>query len=246
MELSDFFGDSLAFPVSIFVTQNDKQFDSLVGENFPDWGVGAAIPSQYLIVVKSPTKHNYFKSLPEVLTHELAHIFLGNKVNRQDLPRWLDEGFAMYIAQERRWDVVLSVAKAVFTGSLVNLTEIDSVNSFNSPKAHLAYLESYLAVNYFIQIYGRDSFKELISNLAGGENINSALVKTIGLDYRRFSDEFAGHLRRKYNWTSFFSDSLLLWLMLAFLIVMLYFVKKSKTKKIVKGWEKEEHWQKEE
>ena len=236
----------MAFPVSIFVTQNDKQFDSLVGENFPDWGVGAAIPSQYLIVVKSPTKHNYLKSIPEVLTHELAHIFLGNKVNRQDLPRWLDEGFAMYIAQEQRWDVALSIAKAVFTNSLVNLTEIDSVNSFNSPKANLAYLESYLAVSYFIQTYGRDGFKELIRNLANGENINSALVKTIGLDYQGFSDEFTQYLKKKYNWTSFFSDNLFLWLILAFLIVMFYFVKKSRTRKIVKSWEEEDNWQKRE
>ena len=243
--LSDFFGDSATPQAMVFVTQNDKEFDSLVGGSFPDWGIAAAVPEQNLIVLKSPIKYGYSQDLPRVLMHELAHLYLGNKVNRQNFPRWLDEGFAMYMAEEWRWSLDLSIAKAVFTNSILNLVVIDSVNSFNSPKAHLAYLESFLAINYFIQQYGEDNFKQLINLLAGGKDINSALVQTIGLNHLQFSDEFSQYLKKKYSWISFFSDTFLLWLLLAFLVITFYFMKKMRSRKIMQDWEKEESWPKE-
>jgi hypothetical protein len=245
-QLRDFFQDSIIPPASIFITQNDKEFDSLVGGNFPDWGIAAAIPEQNLIVLKSPAKYGYLPDVAKVITHELAHIYLGNKVHRRDLPRWLDEGFAMYMAEEWRWSLDLSMSKAVFTGSILNLAEIDSVNSFNSPKAHLAYLESFLAISYFIQQYGEDNFRKLIYFLAGGKDINSALTQTIGLNHQQFSDEFRGYLKKKYSWISFFGESLFLWLLLAFLIIVFYLMKRFRTKKIIKSWEEEEEsWPKE-
>ena len=245
-KLSDFFEDSLTHPVDVFITQNDDEFDSLVGDNFPDWGIAAAVSSHNLIVLKSPSKYGYLKDIYKVTTHELAHIFLGNKVARKNIPRWLDEGFAMYMAEQWRWSLDLSIAKAVFTNSVLDLTEIDSVNAFKTSKAHLAYLESFLAVNYFIQCYGKDGFREFIQNLALGESIDSAFVNTIGLNHQGFSEEFAQHLKKRYNWISFFSESLFLWLLLAFLIVMFYFMKKLRTRKIMKKWEEEENWQEEE
>ena len=245
-KLKDFFGDSLSKPAEIFITQNDQEFDSLVGDNFPDWGIAAAIPERNLIILKSPAKYGYLQDLPKVITHELAHIYLGNRVNRQDLPRWLDEGFAMYIAEEWRWSLDLSIAKAVFTSSTLNLTEIDSVNFFGTPKAHLAYLESFLAINYFVQQYGQDNLKELIRHLAQGEDVDSALLETIGLNSPQFSDKFVQNLKQKYNWTNFLDDTLFLWLALAFLVVVFYFMKKSRSNKIMQSWEEEEeNWPKE-
>ncbi|MGB2696451.1 MAG: hypothetical protein WBD28_01170, partial [Candidatus Zixiibacteriota bacterium] len=72
--------DSLTYITDVYIADTDEEFQSKTGTSFPDWGIGCAIPSRHLLVVKSPIKFRYGKSLKQVLEHELAHIFLEEKV----------------------------------------------------------------------------------------------------------------------------------------------------------------------
>jgi hypothetical protein len=239
-EISSFLDDTLTDVVSIFVVDSDEEFRSMVGGGFPDWGIGCAIPSRNMIVLKSPIYFNYHRPLSELVAHELAHIFLGNLAKGASLPRWLDEGFAMH--QSKEWEIGqdITVARAVLTGSLLKLSEIESVNAFREKKAQLAYTESFLAVSYLAYGYGEDVIKELVDNLASGTSIDLAFLNTIGSNYLTFQMEFESYIKSKYNWISFFGDTFLLWVGLAFLIILFYVVKKRRTKKILKEWESEE------
>ena len=239
-EISSFLGDTLTDVVSVYVVDSDEEFRSMVGGGFPDWGIGCAIPSRNVIVLKSPLHFNYHRPLSELVAHELAHIFLGNLAKGASLPRWLDEGFAMH--QSKEWEIGqdIRVARAVLTGSLLKLSEIESVNAFREKKAQLAYTESFLAVSYLAHEYGEDVIRELVDHLASGTSIDLAFLKTIGSNYLTFQMEFESYIKSKYNWISFLGDTFLLWVGLAFLIILFYLAKKRHTKKVLKKWELEE------
>jgi hypothetical protein len=239
-KISSFLDDTLTQMVSVYVVDSDEEFRSMIGGGFPDWGIGCAIPSRNLIVLKSPLHFNYHRPFSELVTHELAHIFLGNLAKGVALPRWLDEGFAMHQSHEWRIGQDIAVARAVLTGSLLRLSEIESVNAFREKKAQLAYTESFLAVSYLAGEYGEEAIRELVDHLAHHTSIDLAFLKTIGSNYLTFQLEFEAHIKSKYNWISFFGDTFLLWVGLAFMIVIFYLAKKHYTRRTLKRWELEE------
>ena len=239
-EISSFLDDSLTQVVSVYVVESDEEFRSMVGGGFPDWGIGCAIPSRNTIILKSPLRFRYGRPFSELVAHELAHIFLGNLAKGVALPRWLDEGFAMHQSREWRIGQDVAVARAVLTGSLLRLSEIESVNAFREAKAQLAYAESFLAVSYLAHVYGEEAIRELVQHLASGTSMDLAFLNSIGSNYLTFQIEFETYIESKYNWISFFGDTFLLWVGLAFLIVIFYLVKKRRTRKTLKQWELEE------
>jgi len=239
-KISSFLAESLTHVVSVYAVDSEEEFHLLVGNSFPDWGVGCAIPSQNLIILKSPLHFDYHRPLSELVTHELAHVFLGNLTKGVAIPRWLDEGFAMHQSQEWQIGQDIAVARALLTGSILRLSQIESVNAFRESKAQLAYTESFLAVSYLAAEYGEDAIRELVDHLASGTNIDLAFLKTIGSNYLTFQLEFDKYIKSKYNWISFFGDTYFLWVGLAFLIIFFYLAKKRRTKKILREWELEE------
>jgi len=239
-KISDFLEDSLIDVVDVYVADTEEEFGSIVGKNFPDWGVGCAIPVRNLIVLKSPLKFKYFRPFSQVVTHELAHIFLGKLSGEGKVPRWLDEGFAMYHSQEWRIGQDMAVARVVLTGSVLPLSQIESVNAFKESKAQLAYTESFLAVSYLYGEYGEGTVKEIVTHLANGTSIDLAFMRTIGSNYLSFQLEFEKHIKSKYNWVSFLGDTFLIWIGLAFLIVFLYLLKRRYSRKTLEKWELEE------
>ena len=238
--ISEFLEDSLTGAVTVHVTDNEREFTALVGNSFPDWGVACAIPDRNMIILKSPTRFKYYRPFSQVVAHELAHIFLGELSGEGRVPRWLDEGFAMYHSQEWRIGQDVAVARAVLTGSILPLSQIESVNAFRESKAQLAYAESFLAVSYLYGEFGEGTVKELVEHLSRGTSIDLAFMRTIGSNYLAFQMEFEKYVQTKYNWVSFLGDTFLLWIGLAFLIVLLYLIKRRRSARTVEKWELEE------
>lgn len=238
--ISTFLEDSLVHPLTIYVAEDEEGFKSRLGSNFPDWGIGAAVFRHNLIVLKSPAKFRYSRPFSEVLEHELAHIFLNKKSGEARLPRWIDEGFAMMQSKEWRIGQDITVVRAIFTGSIIPLSQIEALNTFSDSRAQLAYTESYLALTYFLDEYGKESFFELLEYLSMGKSLDLAFLKTTGSSYLGFQDEFSSYLKKRYNLLAIFGDTILFWLGLAFLLVILYFMKKYHNRKTIKRWEYED------
>jgi len=239
-QISGFIEDSLTHPVTIYVAESENDFKSKLGSDFPDWGIGAAVSGHNLIVLKSPARFRYNRPFSEVLEHELAHIFLDKRVGNSVPPRWIDEGFAMLESREWQIGQDILVVRAVFTNSIVPLSQIEDLNSFSDSKAQLAYTESYLALSYFLDEYGKESFFKLLSYLSSGQGLDVAFLKATGTSYLSFQVDFANYLKKRYNWLAFFGDNILFWLVLAFLLVFLYFMKRYYNRKTLKKWEYED------
>jgi hypothetical protein len=239
-QISAFIEDSLTHPVTIYIAENDSDFRSRLGSDFPDWGIGAAVSGHNLIVLKSPARFRYNRPFSEVLEHELAHIFFDKKVGNSVPPRWMDEGFAMLESREWRIGQDILIVRAVFTNSIIPLAQIENLNSFSDSKAELAYTESYLALSYFLDQYGKDSFFKFLNYLSSGQTLDLAFLNATGDSYIDFQASFVDFLKKKYNWLAFLGDNILFWLVLAFLLVFLYFMKRYYNRKTMKRWEYED------
>ncbi|MDD4052677.1 MAG: peptidase MA family metallohydrolase [candidate division Zixibacteria bacterium] len=206
--------------LDVYIVTTQDKFDSLAGDAIPDWGAGVAIPYKYRIVIKSPRMMPGDKPLGELMAHEYAHMVMAHAVGYREVPRWLDEGMAMYMSAEWSWDDNVAMARAVIVGGEIPLTEIEYLNRFTAPKAQVAYSESFLAFKYFLDTYGKSSLRILLSGIASGQNIDDALVTAIGADYGAFEREFAGYLHGRYNIVSLLFDSNLFWILLAVIAVV--------------------------
>jgi hypothetical protein len=239
-QISDFLEDSLTHPVTIYIAENENDFKSKLGADFPDWGIGAAVSGHNLIVLKSPARFRYNRPFSEVLKHELAHIFLDKATGNATPPRWMDEGFAMLQSREWRIGQDILIVRAVFTNSIIPLSQIENLNDFSDNKAELAYTESYLALSYFLEEYGKESFFKLLNYISTGQALDLSFSRATGESYIGFQAGFVSFLKKKYNWLAFLGDNILFWLVLAFLLVFLYFMKRYYNRKNIKRWEYED------
>jgi len=238
LQLTEYGGMAIPDTIVVLVATRREQFDSAVGGHFPDWGAGCALPDLHTIIILSPFLYPWRIELPEVLRHELAHLYLNSLAGQSRLPRWMDEGFAMLIGHQWRFGDDWLIGRAVFSGEELSLQEIDALNRFAENKARLAYSQSYLGMKYFLDVYGWESFLLFIRELRRHNQLDPAFMTAIGLDYAGFQREYAKYLREKYNWATLLSDTMLFWIVIVLLLLLLYLFKRRHTKKKIEEWER--------
>jgi hypothetical protein len=236
-------GDSLRYRPDIYISDNLKQFKELVGTAFPDWGAAVAIPHRRLMAVKSPAHFPLGRSLREFLAHEYTHLALEDRLRHRPAPRWLDEGLAMYISSEWGWEQNLVMTRAVIFGSIIPLDEIEKLNQFSGGKAQIAYSESYLAVKYLLDNYGRESFYIFLDGIAERKSIDQALMAAIGSNYGGFEKEYFGYLQQRYTLMSFFVDTIYLWIVLALVVAVGFIFYLKRRRKYFSRWDDEDRYQ---
>lgn len=236
-------GDSLDYKPSIYLFDNIEEFNKLVAGNFPDWGAAAAIPERRLVAVKSPDKFNLSKDINELLTHEYAHLITAYKAGYKEVPRWLDEGLAMYISMEWSWSDNLAMSKAAVFGNLISISEIENVNRFNENKAQIAYAISYLSVEYLVDEYGSNAVNRVLKYLFEGNSIDNALNSAIGSNVYEFQSDLNDEFNKRFNIASLFMDTLFFWMFLALIVIVGFFINYRRRHKYFKKWDEQDNFQ---
>lgn len=224
----------------IFMAATEEEFASLTRGAIPDWGIGCAYPGHNLIILRSQkATDSRGMDLAEIAVHEFTHVVLGQAVGGKRIPRWFDEGLAMY--ESREWEIGqgITLARAAFSRSIIPLNEIDRVLTFQESKARLAYMESFLAVSFIIQEYGIEKFHEIISQLARTGDMDQTLRLTIGLSLGEFEQSWLDHVKSKYRWASFLTNTFYLWIAICAFFLLIYLMKKRRERKIIQRWEGE-------
>jgi hypothetical protein len=235
--------DSLYYKPDIYIVGDQDYFQQLIGGSFPDWGAAAALPSLKRIVIKSPDRFNLGRPLPELLSHEYAHLAVAGRVGLSSAPRWFDEGMAMMVSMEWNWSDNLAMSNAAVFGHFIPLREIDLVNRFPEGKAHLAYAESYLALTYLVKQYGVISLNLFLDEIAKGHSVDSALMAATGSDRNGFEQEFRTYLDSRFNFTSLLMDTIYFWMALALVLVVGTVIRYRKRRKYYREWQEDQKFQ---
>jgi len=154
----------------------DDKEDYIESSRQANWSAGAAYYEERTIKTY-PAAAGFFDSL---LPHELGHIifyeFIGNK--RAYIPRWFDEGVAMYQEKAQRWGSHQAVKKALDDKTFIPLEELSrTVLDQHSSKelVQLFYAESASAVYFLIKENGDFRFLTFCKNLKDGLTFERAM-----------------------------------------------------------------------
>jgi hypothetical protein len=82
----------------------------------------------------------------KTLTHEVAHLLVGNLPGGPGLPLWANEGLAMHLAGQWTLDDYLAMTQVHASTGLPQLAWLDARFPEDGPSRELAYRTSYLAV----------------------------------------------------------------------------------------------------
>lgn len=221
----------------IWVCSTESQFDSLTRSGIPDWGIGCAFPKSGAIVLKSPRVVRRNLDLKTIVPHEIAHVLLGQLLGEFTAPRWFDEGFAIYQSKEWRLTDGFTLGWARIANALIPLSKLEDDFPWEERKGRLAYTEGFSAVSFIAAEYGEETLRELISAMAKydgidrGEGMDTAMVETLGLRYEEFEELWLNYVRKSYNIAYLLSTTPFFWGGMAFLLLLIFFIKRVKTKR---------------
>lgn len=160
---------------------NNKENYSLYAKR-PEWsGAMTNIYDQSIYIIEN-------KSFKSSLMHELTHIYFDGFFTPARAPRWLSEGFAVYVQtlyqtpQENRW---LDEYRLKFAGEeyidFKEFTTVPDLSNYNREDVEMWYAQSYSVVRFLFEHYGKDDFYQFSKNLKEGMPLGKALYRSFGM-----------------------------------------------------------------
>ena len=194
VKLSAHTGADMKRPVKIYVYASTQ--DLLGALIFPYEWTGAVTYAQYGTIAIGISQSNLNwgeRAIAHELSHMVIHQVTGNPYN--ELPRWLDEGLAVY--NEGLLDVSFGTAlqKAVNSDSLISARSLNSPFSAESDLAALSYAESFSLVDYLISKYGQDKMLELLTTFSRGSTYDNALLAVYGFNVDDLNDLWQSYVK---------------------------------------------------
>ena len=227
----------------VYIAPSPKRYQEIQpGGWVPSWSAGVAYPSLNLIILKSPRaiKRGHI-DLERVLKHELTHIAVGRAFKgREEVPRWLDEGLAMY--ESREWDFsrVSAITRAVLTDSLIPLSEITDRFPHEVIRAELAYVQSFYLVSFLMSKYGKDKFHRFIREYGSGTGLEKVLVRVYSLKWDEFEERWKDYLKVRFSWIPLITSTTTLWFLVTIVLILGYVRKRKAKRQIFEQWERED------
>lgn len=182
--------DTLARDAGVIVTRQVKVFiygshSDLLGaiaEGAKEWTGGQAFSDVGVVVIGvSPGNLAWGQ---RAVAHELSHLVVHQMVDTPlgDLPRWLDEGLAMYAEGEPEPSFRPALDRAIRQDRLITVRSLSSSFPSDSDLAHLSYAQSLSLVEFILERYGREKMAQLLQVFAEGAYYDDALEEVLGLD----------------------------------------------------------------
>lgn len=174
-------GKDLVAPVKAFVyeTSDDVRGAVLFAQA---WTGGLAFGSHNILLI-TVDPDEFDLHLPGVI-HELAHLLVGEVTFNcfGDLPRWVDEGLAVYAEGSLPDFQQRALNEAIANDDLISLRSLNSSFPASDSGATLSYALSQSLVSYLITTHGWPKMQELLAVFAEGSTYEGAIERVYGLD----------------------------------------------------------------
>ncbi len=227
-------------PVRVVIAQSNREFSELTQGGVPDWGVGCAVPSQDLIVLKSPRIVQYPLQMEAVIVHELAHIAIAQVLGPVRVPRWFDEGIAMTVAGQWRLTQSSAMASAVLFNRLIPLAELEGRFPEGTKEAALAYAESFRAVELLRQATEHEDVGALVNAVRAAGDFDIALRREMGMTRAGFYAAAERYFRDRFGIGLLLTGWNPLFLAAALLAILAVVLRVRGRRRRLKEWEREE------
>jgi hypothetical protein len=226
-------------PITVILAPTDEAFNQLqpAGEPLPAWASGVAYPGLMTMVIRSyHVPGTPRQDIGTIFVHELTHLLLGARFGARPIPRWLNEGLAMYEAYEWEAGQEWTLVQAVVANRVPPLNDLTARFERGEVEARLAYLLAGALVNDMIGTYGREAFGNFVGRLAQGDSLDDAMVGAYGVSASLFEQRWRAHLDRRYAWIPILTSSSAVWAIVMGVTFAAYVARKRRNRKIRAVW----------
>ncbi|MEM4724240.1 MAG: peptidase MA family metallohydrolase, partial [Candidatus Hadarchaeum sp.] len=178
--LQDEMGVKLDKPISIYVYQSKSDMSLALprkSEVYDDRTVtlGVVVDEGTLLLLGTHPDVEY------TIGHELAHIVVGLVTDNPyaEVPRWLDEGLAMYSEGELPAANRRALEEAIRRDQLISVRSLSGYVG-DPAQVDLFYGEVYSLVEFLLRTYGKEKMAELLAAIREGLYQEEALQRVYG------------------------------------------------------------------
>ncbi len=227
-------------PVTVHICTTLESFHGFGGPEGLRNIQGFARSSSGIIVMKSPELLGPGADYAAILRHELIHVLLARNTDPAHLPRWLNEGLAMSLSREFRWQNQWQLATLYWQGNVIPYDRLDSVFEApgNETRFGEAYAQALSMTNHLRGIAGENAVWAMLGDLREMP-FDNALQKRTGLTGDEFFGRWKGSLWRVALVSSIVSG-FTLFQVAALLLILAYIRKRLWGRRRVRQWMAEE------
>jgi len=211
--------------VVIAIAPDHRRFREWIGPTAPEWGAAVAFPESSRIVMQGRDAGSDAGDPVEVLRHELAHLALHEALG--DLPpRWFDEGYASFAANEVARDAVLGANLALLFRGMPPLDSLDAGFAGGSLRAEGTYALAYRAV---AELAERDPERGLTLFFRYWKQtgrFETAVRSAYGLTQGQFEEIWRTRTRRRYGGLAVAADLSIAAALTLFLVMPFYVIRR--------------------
>ena len=209
--------------VTVVIAPSDYEYRRLSGGGIPEWGVAFAVPDMDMVILRSPRLVNRWIEDPHaVLNHELSHVFLDRQLRPARIPRWFQEGYAVYCADMWGMDDMFEASLALAIGAFMPLDDLADDFPASEARARRAYLQSYTVVSYMFSNWDSVQLALLFDRWRETGDLDSALRRSVGLTLAKFEQNWRDWVGLRYGWLRLIGSATLLWIIAAGLFIIVF------------------------
>ena len=183
------------------------------------WAAGTAYPAQGKIFL-SIDPHDFF-SKEDIAVHEIAHIAVYRAAGKRRLPRWFEEGLAIFLAGEELVTRMETATAAMVFKDLPTLATYEKRFPKASGEARLAYSVGSLFIAYLGAEHDFEAnMPILFDSLRRGKPFHVAFERAMGRSLRDLESEWRAHLEGSTVWIATLSDGEIIWGLSSLLFVL--------------------------
>ena len=192
-------------PVHIDVAGDPATFRALIGPSAPEWGVAVAFPRSQRIVMQGRYAGAEEGNPIEILRHEIAHLALQEALGELP-PRWFDEGYAAYSAQEWGREETLATNFALVLRGVPSLDSLDNRFYSGAQRATGAYALAYTAVAELAALDRERGLSLFFEQWRRTRSMDDAVRAAYGMTLSRFETRWRSRTRRRYGALALVTD----------------------------------------
>ncbi|TET77241.1 MAG: hypothetical protein E3J41_07590 [Candidatus Cloacimonadota bacterium] len=197
----------------------ENEFNEKYGSYLPEWGIGFAIPKKSLIILKFPMSFFNPSRLKFIVGHEIAHVLIHRKAGAF-IPRWFDEGTAIYLSKEPNFIDEIKLSTAVILKRIIPLKDLTQSFPYSGARANLAYIESASTIEYLISEYGPYIVNQILSETKEARDFGNGFLIATGVDLTVFELEWRTWLKKRFTVTFILKPNLLFLIVAIFVIII--------------------------
>jgi hypothetical protein len=229
--------------ILVRIARSPEQMAELApeGAGVPPYAAGVAYPSVHLALLTLQAPETWeAPDLVEVLRHELTHLALADAVAGHHVPRWFDEGLAIFESGEGRWSRFRVLWDATLSGRLLPLADLDRGFPEDRYEVSVAYAESADFVQFLMRDADRARYGSLIQRVRNGGAFLRALEDAYGTDIPRLEYEWREERGRHFGVAPLLTGSGLLWVIVMGLAAVAWSKRRRRARTKLEQWAREE------